>query len=51
MKEAEGRKKKRKIFPRLHGSERNIYAEGGNGISLKIENNDNLLGLKYLVSF
>ena len=50
MKEPEGRKKKRKIFPKLHGSVRNIYAKGGNSISLKVENNDKLLGLKYLVS-
>lgn len=50
MKGPGGRKKKRKIFPKLHGSVRNIYTKGGNSISLKMENNDELLGLKYLVS-
>lgn len=44
------RTRRSKIFPRLHGSVRNIYAKSGNSISLKMENNDKLLGLKYLVS-
>lgn len=45
-----GEEEKRKIFPKLHGSVRNIYAKGGNSISLEMENNDELLVLKYLVS-
>lgn len=50
MKEPEERKKKRNIFPKLHGSVKNIYAKGGNSISLMTENNDELPGLKYLMS-
>lgn len=45
-----GEEEKRKIFPKLHGSVRNIFAKGGNSISLKMENSDELLILEYLVS-
>jgi len=44
------RSKKKIIFPKLHGSVRDIYAKGGNSISLKMENNNKRLGVKYLVS-
>lgn len=36
------KEEKRKIFPKLHSTVKNICAKGGNGISLKMENNDGL---------